>query len=224
MNLHYPFTLMPLPYPYEGLSPQLDARTLYLHHDKHHNAYVQKLNQLLAPYPTLHRWPLERLIAQPSLLPQPVRRQIPWQAGGVYTHNLYWHCLAPQGRPLPPGDFSQAIARAFGSLSGLWEEVQKLAAGPIASGWVWLVCDRQGALHLAATQNQDTPPLHRVCPLMAVDLWEHAYYLDYQNRRADYLAQIFPLMDWQRIASHYRYGLQWAAIPQPQDRPPSPRR
>jgi len=201
MDDHYPFTLPPLPYAYDALSPELDARTLGFHHDKHFAAYVDNLNKLLEPHPAYQSWPLERLCQSWAELPEDIRQGVRNNAGGVYNHDLYFKTMAPKPASAPEGDLAAAVTRDFGDLAALRSALKSAALGQFGSGWAWLVRDCEGRLSIQKTANQDTPfPLS---PLLCCDVWEHAYYLQYQNRRADYFDAWWCLINWPQVSQSY---------------------
>ncbi len=208
MEDHYPFTLPPLPYGYDALLPELDERTLHFHHDKHFQTYVDNLNQLLERCPDAQDWPLERLIQEWCTLPEDLRQGVRNNAGGVYNHDLYFRTMAPgpASGKTPAGPLEQAINRDFGSLHDLKQVLKTAALGQFGSGWAWLVTDADGNLSVQKTPNQDAPlPL---IPLTLVDVWEHAYYLGYQNRRGDYFESWWRLVDWPGISMRYEKLMQ----------------
>ena len=202
MEAHYPFTLPPLPFAYDALLPVLDERTLHFHHDKHFAAYVDNLNKLLADQPAYQGWSLEQLCQRWPELPEDIRQGVRNNAGGVYNHDLYFKMLAPLPASVPSGDLAGAVTRDFGDLQALKDALKTAALGVFGSGWAWLVSDREGRLSVQKTANQDTPlPL---CPLLTCDVWEHAYYLQYQNRRAEYFENWWQLVDWPQLSEVYR--------------------
>ena len=201
MDQHYPFTLPPLPYDYEALEPEISARTLHFHHDKHFAAYVDKLNALLEANPAFQSWSLERLVRDWSSLPDTIRQDIRNNAGGVFNHDLYFSTLAPGPVSTPQGALEGAIVRDFGELSALKAAMKTAALGQFGSGYAWLTADRDGGLSVCRTANQDVPfPL---TPLLCCDVWEHAYYLDWQNRRGDYFDAWWRRVDWPGISDRY---------------------
>ena len=201
METHYPFTLPPLPYAYDALLPELDERTMPFHHDKHFAAYVDNLNKLLADCPEAQSWPLERLIQDWPRLPEDIRQGVRNNAGGVYNHDLYFNTLHPTPVTSPGPALQGAIDRDFGGLQELKAAMRTAALGQFGSGWAWLVSDKNGRLSVHKTPNQDSPlPL---LPLLGCDVWEHAYYLPYQNRRGDYFEAWWRLIDWPQITKRY---------------------
>ena len=205
MEQHYPFTLPPLPYAYDALAPELIGRVLYFHHDKHFAAYVDTLNQLLERAPTYQSWPLWRLCLDWRELPDNLRQGVRNNAGGVFTHDLYFRTLHPLPVSAPDTALAGAVTRDFGGMSGLKAAMKQAALGQFGSGWAWLSADGDGRLAVQKTANQDTPlPL---CPLLCCDVWEHAYYLQYQNRRADYFEAWWRLVDWPQVSRFYDHCL-----------------
>lgn len=201
MEAHYPFTLPPLPYGYDALLPELDERTLHFHHDKHFAAYVDNLNDLLKDRPEYQSWSLERLIQNWPALPEDIRQSVRNNAGGVYSHDLYFKTMRPTPASTPGGALLRAIDRDFGDLQGLKAALRTAALGQFGSGWAWLVTDGDGQLSVRKTSNQDIPlPL---TPLLGCDVWEHAYYLLYQNRRGEYFEAWWRLVDWPELTRRY---------------------
>lgn len=196
MNKHYPFTLTPLPYPQNGLTPYLDETTLCFHHGKHLQAYVDNLNQILSPYPQFHTWDLERLLKCLHELPEKIRTPVKNNAGGIYNHELYFAGMSPAENVSPTGKLEKAICQSFGSLQ-MWKEKMKQAAlSQFGSGYAWLVLNKEHRLEIVTSANQDCPVSQNLSPILTVDVWEHAYYLQYQNRRAEYLDNWFFLVNW----------------------------
>lgn len=201
MEAHYPFTLPPLPFPYDALVPELDEKTMHFHHDKHFAAYVDNLNKLLEGQPNYQSWSLEKLCQDWPELPEDIRQGVRNNAGGVYNHDLYFKTLAPTPATAPDGALEGAVIRESGDLTKLKSAMKAAALGQFGSGWAWLVSDCDGRLSVLKTPNQDTPlPL---CPLLCCDVWEHAYYLQYQNRRADYFDAWWLLVDWPQLSRTY---------------------
>lgn len=204
MTNSYPFVLPSLPYPYEELSPILGAETLHFHHDKHMQAYVDNLNKALEPYPQFHSCSLEALLTKLEELPQAAQIAVRNNGGGVYNHQLYFSTLnSPNAGTKPSPDLQAAIERDFGDLDHMFAELRKAALGRFGSGWAYVLTDRQGKLSICSTPNQDVPDLGKFVPLMTVDVWEHAYYLDYQNRRPDYFDAFTTLINWDIVSNSY---------------------
>lgn len=196
----YPFTLPPLPYAYNALEPIIGRRTMHFHHDKHMQAYVDNLNKALAPYPAFHNWTLEQLLTNLSDLPAEIRTAVRNNAGGVYNHLLYFDGMS--GRETRPSPLLRAaIADEFGSYKEWKSKMKEAGMGVFGSGWAWLVLDDRGRLAIVQTPNQDVP--HPLRPLLLVDVWEHAYYLQYQNLRANYLDAWFRLINWPLVEKRY---------------------
>jgi len=195
--------LPPLPYGYDALEPYIDAETMRLHHDKHHAAYLANLQKAVERFPELQRFSLEELLAQLELVPEPVRKVVRNHGGGHYNHSLFWQCLAPNPPEEPAGALAEALARDFGSFGAFRERFTKAALSLFGSGWVWLVL-QGGKLAVETTANQDTPLTGGKKPLLALDLWEHAYYLKYQWRRAEYVEAFWHVVNWPFVASRYK--------------------
>ena len=196
------FELPPLPYDYAALEPHIDTQTMQIHHDKHHAAYVNNLNTALESHPDLQSKSIEDLIKGLNSLPEAVRGPVRNNGGGHINHTMFWEIMGPGGGGEPTGDLASAINSAFGSFAALKEAVNKAGAGRFGSGWSWLVLDG-GALKVVSTANQDNPMTDGQSPILGVDVWEHAYYLKYQNRRADYLAAWWNVVNWTKVAEHY---------------------
>ncbi len=197
-----PFELAPLPYAFDALEPVIDAETMRLHHGKHHAGYVANLNAAVDRVPELKGRPLEALLADLATVPEGVRTAVRNHGGGHANHTLFWHCLAPGGAALE-GPFADAINATFGSFEAFKESFTRTALGVFGSGWAWLVVDG-GRLAITSTANQDSPLMQRQQPLLGVDVWEHAYYLKYQNRRAEYLQNIWRIINWPFVAARWR--------------------
>ncbi len=196
------FTLPELPYAYEALEPVIDAETMRLHHRKHHQAYVDKLNEGVSEDPSLEGRNLEDILAHISGQPKKVRNN----GGGHWNHSFFWETMKPGGSP-PVGRLAVIIDDAFGSLDGLKKQFKEAGVGQFGSGWVWLLADAEGTLSIATTPNQDNPLMDvaavKGTPLLGNDLWEHAYYLTYNNRRADYLDAWWDVVDWEKVAERF---------------------
>lgn len=201
-----PFTLPKLPYAVDALEPFLDARTMEIHHTKHHQAYVDNLNKALAGHPDLAAKPLEALLASLDTLPAAIRTAVRNHGGGHRNHTLFWEILAqPKGgkKPAPQGNLAAAINRSFGSQAEFETKLQAAAMSVFGSGWAWLLPTATGQLEILTTPNQDNPWMSNRTPLLGIDVWEHAYYLKYQNRRADYLKALLEVLNWERISAQY---------------------
>ena len=199
----YPFVVRPLPYEYDALVPVLDAETLTFHHDKHYKTYVDNLNSALSDYPELQKMSLPQLLTDITALPAAIQTAVRNNGGGVYNHELYFDSMkSPVGQE-PSGILLEAINRDFGSLQQWKEQMKQAAVGKFGSGWAWLVADGDGILSIVQTANQDVPDLEDYTPILLVDVWEHAYYLQYQNRRADYVDGWFGLINWRKAGKRY---------------------
>jgi len=200
MESRYPFSLPALPIEYDALEPELSARTLRLHHDEHYRACVDDLNRLLRGAPDYQSWPLRRLCADWAQLPPELRQGVRRSAGGVLSHELYFEALQPRFSPALPPELEGAAVRRFGGAEGL-RRAMRSAAERSGAGWVWLCAAKDGELSVVTAAEQDVPlPL---CPLLGCDLWEHAYYLDYQNRRGGYFDGWWRHVCWRRAADRY---------------------
>lgn len=199
----YPFVVRPLPYEYDALIPVLDAETLHFHHDKHYKTYVDNLNSALSDYPELQRLSLEELLRSLDTLSASIRTAVRNNGGGVYNHELYFDGMKNPVGQEPEGILAEAIDRDFGSYKQWKERMKQAAVSNFGSGWAWLVADEDGRLSILQTANQDVPDLEKYTPLLLVDVWEHAYYLQYQNRRADYVEGWFGLINWRKAAKRY---------------------
>lgn len=203
----YPFVVKPLPYEYDALVPVLDQETLHFHHDKHYKTYVDNLNAALSDYPELQKLGLSDLLRRIDHLPAAIQTPVRNNGGGVFNHELYFDSMkSPVGQE-PSGLLLEAIERDFGSLQQWKEQMKQAAVGRFGSGWAWLVTDRDGKLSIVQTANQDVPDLDKVIPLFLVDVWEHAYYLQYQNRRADYVDGWFSLINWRKAQKRYEEAI-----------------
>ena len=204
-----PHTLPELGYPLDALEPHIDARTMEIHHGKHHNAYVTNLNTALAGKTELEALDAEALIRDLAKVPEDIRTAVRNNAGGHVNHSLFWKTIAPGGANTPSGELAAAIERDFGSFDAFKEAFAKAATTRFGSGWAWLCKTAEGKLTVCSTANQDNPvmgPDFGGCgntPLLGLDVWEHAYYLHYQNRRPDYIAAFWNVVNWDVVAAHY---------------------
>ena len=199
------FELPSLPYSPDGLEPHIDARTMEIHHGKHHQTYIDKLNAALAEHSDLLEIPINQLISDLSSLPESVRGAVRNNGGGHWNHSQFWTAMAPAGEGGVPSDaLLAAITNSFGSLEAMQEQFNQAAAGRFGSGWAWLIRRADGSLAITSTANQDNPlmdlpELEQGTPLLGLDVWEHAYYLNYQNRRADYIKAWWSVVNWNEI-------------------------
>ena len=206
MNDTIPFQVEPLPYPYDGLEPELCKDILLFHHDKHYKAYVDQLNSILSDFPKLQSITLEDLIIHLDELPEDIQTSIRNQAGGVYNLQLYFRCMQGDGFQLPEGELMNAIHRDFESYDNFTRSFTNAAVKQFGSGYAWLV-SKKGKLSILSTPNQNTPLTESQMPILCIDVWEHAYYLQYQNRRADYIANWFQLIHWNYVDTLYQLTL-----------------
>ncbi|NOX56388.1 MAG: superoxide dismutase [Planctomycetes bacterium] len=195
-------TLPDLAYPYDALEPHIDARTMEIHHTKHHQAYINKLNAALEGHPDLAAKPIDDLIRDLASVPEDIRTAVRNHGGGHANHSLFWTILNPQGGGQPSGELADAIAEACGSFDGFKEKFSAAAAGVFGSGWAWLTVDG-GRLTIETTPNQDSPLSAGRTPILGLDVWEHAYYLKYQNRRPEYISAFFNVINWEEVARRF---------------------
>ena len=193
-----PYTLAPLPYAFGALEPHIDALTMQIHHGRHHQAYVTNLNAALAGAGDAARTPLEDLLKNLAAVPEPVRAAVRNNGGGHVNHTQFWTLMAPGAGGPPTGAIADAIRGAFGSFDAFREQFGRAAAGRFGSGWAWL-SDEGGKLVIHSTPNQDTPSMEGKRAIFGLDVWEHAYYLKYQNRRADYVGAFWNVIDWNEV-------------------------
>jgi len=193
-----------LPYPYNALEPHIDEQTMRIHHDKHHAAYVNNLNAALEGHPELANKDLEELLRDLNSVPENIRTAVRNNGGGHANHTLFWEIMKPGGAKAPSGELASAIDAAFGSFDAFKEAFSKAAATRFGSGWAWLVVTKDGKLAVTSTPNQDTPIMDGDTPILGLDVWEHAYYLKYQNRRPDYIAAWWNVVNWDEVAARYR--------------------
>ena len=197
------FELPPLPYPEDALEPHIDARTMSIHHDKHHAAYTNNLNSALEGHADLAGKSIEALLGDLNAVPEAIRTAVRNNGGGYANHNLFWEIMAPGGGGEPTGDLAAAINDAFGSFTAFKEQFAKAATTRFGSGWAWLYVGQGGKLAIGSTPNQDTPLMEGNTPLLGLDVWEHAYYLNYQNRRPDYITAWWNVVNWNAVAKRY---------------------
>lgn len=195
------FTLPELPYAYNALEPHIDEQTMRIHHDKHHGGYVTKLNAAVEGTEYAD-WPLEKLISELNSLPDNLKTPVRNNGGGHINHTLFWPMLSPKGGGKPSGDLAKAVDSTFGSYDEFKEQFTKAATGRFGSGWAWLVV-KGGKLEITSTANQDNPLTDGKTPILGLDVWEHAYYLKYQNRRPEYIEAFFNVINWDKVAEHF---------------------
>jgi superoxide dismutase, Fe-Mn family len=198
-----PFTVPPLPYAYNALEPYIDTATMKLHHDKHHAAYVSKLNAAIAKHPEIKSKPLEDLLADLSQVPEDIRKVVQNHGGGHFNHSMFWTTMGPRQGGQPKGNLAAAIVQQFGTFQKFQQEFETAGANRFGSGWVWLVKNKAGALEIMTTPNQDTPLADGAVPLMGNDVWEHAYYLKYQSRRPAYLKAWWNVVNWTVVSKRF---------------------
>ncbi len=195
--------LPPLPYAFDALEPHIDALTMEIHHGRHHAAYVSNLNAALEAHPALAGRDLGDLLAHLDDVPPAVRAAVRNHGGGHWNHAFFWPLLTP--RPtLPRDDLARALEKSFGSVDAFWQQFTAAALGRFGSGWAWLSVDRQGEPVVHSTGNQDVPMADGLVPVLGIDVWEHAYYLKHQNRRADWVAAFRNVVDWDRVLENWR--------------------
>ena len=200
------FELPPLPYAFNALEPHIDARTMEIHHDKHHAAYTTNLNNALKDYPDLQSKSIEQLLQSLDSVPEAIRPAVRNNGGGFANHNLFWQIMGPGKGGEPTGDLAAAINSAFGSFADFKTKFAAAGVGRFGSGWAWLTVEKGGAVALSSTPNQDTPVMEGKNPILGLDVWEHAYYLNYQNRRPDYIAAWWNVVNWDEVAKRYAAG------------------
>jgi superoxide dismutase, Fe-Mn family len=200
------FELPPLPYASNALEPSIDAQTVELHYGKHHTTYLKNLNTALEKYPQFFDLKLEQILSDLNSLPEDVRTIVRNNAGGVYNHNIYWAIMGPKRGGQPDGDLASAINSAYGSFASFKEQLEKAGLGRFGSGWAWLSKKPDGGLVIHSTPNQDTPLAEGLFPVIGVDVWEHAYYLKYQNRRAEYLTNWWNVVNWEEAGRRFKAG------------------
>jgi Fe-Mn family superoxide dismutase len=197
-----PFALPPLPYPADALEPSIDKMTMEIHHGKHHKAYVDNLNAALAGHADLESKSIEQLLAQISSVPESIRQKVINNGGGHANHTMFWQIMGPGGGGEPGGNLAAAIKSTFGDFASLKAKIKEAGLGRFGSGWSWLVASG-GKLAIESTANQDSPIMQGKTPLLGVDVWEHAYYLKYQNRRADYLDAWWNVVNWKAVEERF---------------------
>lgn len=194
----------PLPYDFSALEPHIDTATMKLHHGMHHASYVKNLNVALDKYPDFHALSLDQLLMKLEELPEDIRTVVRNNGGGHWAHDLYWNCMSPNGGGLPEGKLMDKLVSDFGDYDVFKEKLSETAAKVFGSGWAWLVQDREGKLKVYSTPGHDCPLMVGENALMVIDVWEHAYYLNYQNRRVDYIGAYWNIIDWKGVAGRLK--------------------
>ena len=201
MNMSH--TLPALGYAYDALEPHIDALTMEIHHSRHHQTYITNLNAALAELPELAALPVDELLARFDSLPVSVQGAVRNHGGGHANHSLFWQVMSPQGGGEPGGELAEAIERDLGGLEAFKQAFTQAALSRFGSGWAWLVVDQSGKLQEVSSANQDSPLMEGLVPILGLDVWEHAYYLKYQNKRPDYIAAFYKVIDWDEVARRY---------------------
>jgi superoxide dismutase, Fe-Mn family len=200
------YELPPLSYPFNALEPHIDAKTMEIHHDKHHQAYITNANNALKDHPDLAAKPVDELIANLSQVPESIRTVVRNNAGGHSNHSLFWKIMAPNAGGSPKGKLAEAITATFGSVDAFKEKFQAAGASRFGSGWAWLVINKEGKLEITSTPNQDSPIMEGLKPIIGIDVWEHSYYLLYQNKRPDYLKAWWNVVRWDQAEKNFSAG------------------
>ena len=196
-------TLPDLPYDYDALEPHIDERTMRIHHTKHHQGYTNKLNNALEGHADLQQKNIDELLRDIDSVPEDIRTAVRNNGGGFANHSLFWTVMSPNGGGQPSGALADAINSTFGSFDSFKEEFANAASGRFGSGWAWLVVDNSGDLKLYSKANQDSPYMDDNTPILGIDVWEHAYYLNYQNERGSYVEAWWNVVDWDRVNEYY---------------------
>ncbi len=197
------YELPPLPYAVDALEPYIDAQTMTIHHTKHHQAYIDNLNKAIEKHPELASKSLEELLSDLNAVPEDIRTIVRNHGGGTWNHSMFWVIMAPKAGGEPQGELAKAIEAAFGSFDAFKAEFEKAANGRFGSGWAWLVKTQNNGLAVVSTANQDNPMSEGLKPIMGIDVWEHAYYLKYQNRRAEYVSNWWNVVNWDEVARRF---------------------
>jgi len=205
------YQLPPLTYRYDALEPYIDSQTMEIHHTKHHAGYVNNLNKLLEGQAKLAERPLEEILADISIVPEDIRQGIRNNGGGHLNHSLFWHIMGPHSGGEPGGILGHVIQTTFGDFSIFKEQFTAAAMSRFGSGWAWLCVDFKGRMEVISTPNQDSPIMLGYRPIVGVDVWEHAYYLEYQNRRAEYLAAWWNVVNWEKAAEVFSHCMDMVA-------------
>lgn len=198
------FKLPDLDYPYDALEPYIDKMTMEIHHTKHHQTYVDNLNKAVEGYKEYQEMDIKELIAKLNSLPEEIKTAVRNNGGGHLNHSIFWKIMSPNGGGEPIGEVAKKIDEDLGGFDKFKEEFKKAALGRFGSGWAWLVVNKDGKFEIVSTPNQDNPVSEGKEPLLGIDVWEHAYYLKYQNRRADYIDAWFNVVDWNKVEKRYK--------------------
>ncbi|MCS6889695.1 MAG: superoxide dismutase [Chloroflexus sp.] len=197
------FEVPPLPYDYNALEPYIDEATMHYHHDNHHQTYVTNLNNALANYPDLQSKTIEELLSNLEAIPEAIRTAVRNNGGGHWNHTFFWEIMAPNAGGAPEGELAAAIDAAFGNFDAFKEKFKAAALGRFGSGWAWLIAGKDGSLSIMSTPNQDNPLMEGKTAILGIDVWEHAYYLKYQYKRAAYVDAWWNVVNWAKVAEHY---------------------
>jgi len=197
------YTLPSLSYNFGALEPYIDALTMEIHHDRHHQAYINNLNGALKDHLGLQNKPLEEILMELNLVPEAIRTTVRNNGGGTYNHNLFWTVMSPKGGGMPQGTVGRAIKERFENFENFQNLFNNAAKSVFGSGWAWLVIDHDGRLQITATANQDCPLMFGQKPILGLDVWEHAYYLQYQNKRPDYINAWWHVINWEQVNQYY---------------------
>ena len=197
------FTLPPLAYAYNALEPHIDARTMEIHHTKHHQAYINNVNNALKAHADLESKSVEELIANINAIPEDIRNVVRNNGGGHANHTFFWTIIGPNAGGQPQGNVAVAINQAFGSFDAFKEKFAQAATTRFGSGWAWVSVAKDGKIEISSTPNQDSPLMEGKTPILGIDVWEHAYYLHYQNRRPDYIAAFWNVVNWQEVEKRF---------------------
>ena len=197
------YTLPPLAYPYNALEPHIDARTMEIHHTKHHQAYINNVNNALKGKADLENKPVEQLIANMNAIPEDIRNVVRNNGGGHANHTFFWTIIGPNAGGQPKEKVAAAINASFGSFDAFKEKFAQAATTRFGSGWAWVTVAKDGKLEISSTPNQDSPLMEGKTPILGIDVWEHAYYLHYQNRRPDYIAAFWNVVNWQEVEKRF---------------------
>jgi superoxide dismutase, Fe-Mn family len=201
--MSYPYTLPPLAYAYDALDPQIDEQTMHLHHDQHHQTYIDNANKTVEKYPELQTKSLVELMGRFDRLPAEIRKELRTDGGGHLNHTLFWECLAPQSGGEPQGKLAQTIKTTFDGFVQFKEQFSRAAISRSGSGWAWLCVTPGSNLEIDSTANQDTPLAKGSLPILALDVWEHAYYLKYHNKRSDYVTNWWQVVNWKKVEDQF---------------------